>query len=257
VPDDPTPQTWHHGLVAEWWASMNVDAPEVELYRPYLARGAPVLDAGCGTGRLLVPLLREGFDVDGCDVSVDMIARCRERARGEGFDPTLWVAPLHALDAPRRYAAIVVCGAFGLGSTRAQDERAINVLFETLEEGGALVLDNEVPYSSVRRWSWWAERPELPRPWSSEPDRGRSADGGELSLWSRTVDVDPLDQSLRLELRIEKSRDGVVVAREQHDLTMRMWFRDELVMAMRHAGFRSIDVVPGAEERILAYVARK
>jgi hypothetical protein len=28
------------------------------------------------------------------------------------------------------------------------------------------------------------------------------------------------------------------------------------VMAMRHAGFRSVDVSPGVEERILVYVAK-
>jgi hypothetical protein len=186
-----------------------------------------------------------------------MIGRCQERARVEGLEPTLWVAPLHLLGAPRRYATIVVCGAFGLGSTRAQDEQAIGALYDTLEPGGTLVLDNEVPYSHAGRWSWWAERPELPRPWSSEPDRGTAGDGSELALWSRTLDVNPLDQSLRLEIRAEQSMNGVVVAREEHELTMRMWFRDELVMAMRHAGFRSVDVSPGVEERILVYVAKR
>ena len=32
------PQTWHHGLIADWWANFNLDAPEVELYAPYLRR---------------------------------------------------------------------------------------------------------------------------------------------------------------------------------------------------------------------------
>ena len=30
------PQTWHHGLIADWWANFNLDAPEVDLYLPYL-----------------------------------------------------------------------------------------------------------------------------------------------------------------------------------------------------------------------------
>jgi SAM-dependent methyltransferase len=252
-----TPQTWHHGLVADWWASMNVDAPEIEAYRGYINHDGPMLDAGCGAGRLLVPWLRHGFDVDGCDASADMIDRCRERAHAEGFQARLWVAPLHVLGAQRRYATIVVCGAFGLGSTRAQDEQAIRMLYEGLEPGGVLVLDNEVPYSHALRWSWWAERPELPQPWSSEPQRGTAADGSELALWSRVLDLDPLDQSLRLEIRAEKSSNGAVVAREEHELTMRMWFRDELVMAMGHAGFRSVDVAPGVDEGILVYFARK
>jgi hypothetical protein len=143
------------------------------------------------------------------------------------------------------------------GSTRAQDEPAIGVLYDALEPGGTLLLDNEVPYSHARRWGWWAERPGAAPAMPSEPDRGTAADGSELSLWSGTVNVDPLDQSLRLEIRAEKSSNGAVVAREEDELTMRMWFRDELVMAMRHAGFRSVDVSPGVEERILVYVARR
>ena len=256
-PTAMTAHTWHHGLVADWWASMNVDAPEAEAYRRYIDPDRPVLDAGCGAGRLLVPWLREGLDVDGCDASGDMIERCRDRARAEGLEPRLWVAPLHLLGAPRRYGTIVVCGTFGLGTTRAEDEQAICALYDALEAGGALVLDNEVPYASPGRWGWWAERPELPRPWPSEPDCGTTADGSELMLWSRAVDVDPLDQSFRLEIRAEKSRDGVTLAREQHELTMRMWFRDELVMAMRNAGFGSVDVTPGVDEGTLVFVARR
>jgi SAM-dependent methyltransferase len=251
-------QTWHHGLIAEWWATMNVDAPEAEAYRAYLVDGSrPILDAGCGAGRLLVPWLRDGLDVDGCDASADMVERCRDRAHAAGFEPTLWAAPLHDLRAPRRYGAVVVCGVFGLGSTRAQDEQALVALHDALEPGGTLVLDNEVPYSSATRWRWWAERPELPRPWSSEPDRGTAVDGSELALWTRTLDVDPLDQSVRLRIRAEKSVDGAVVAREEHELSMRMWFRDELVLGLRYAGFRDVRVVPGVDEDILVYLARR
>ena len=66
--------TWHHGLVARWWAEFNHGGPEVEYFRPFVAAGQPALDAGCGTGRLLLPWLGDGLDVDGCDVSADMLA---------------------------------------------------------------------------------------------------------------------------------------------------------------------------------------
>ena len=137
-------RTWHHGLIAEWWAHFNTDGPEIEEYGRVVAEGQPALDAGCGAGRLLVPWLRSGYDVDGCDVSEDMLDRCRERARGEGFEPTLWAAPLHELRAPRRYRTIVCCGTFGLGSTREQDEAALRLLRDALEPGGTLILDHEV-----------------------------------------------------------------------------------------------------------------
>ena len=44
-------------------------------------RGGPILDLGCGTGRLLIPLVRDGFDVVGADLSEAMLRRAREKCR--------------------------------------------------------------------------------------------------------------------------------------------------------------------------------
>ena len=50
-----------------------------------LAREAdgPVLELGCGSGRLLLPLARAGFNVTGVDNSPVMLARARERIAAE------------------------------------------------------------------------------------------------------------------------------------------------------------------------------
>ena len=73
------PQTWHHGIVARWWAEFNIGGPEIPYFQKFIeANGQPALDLACGTGRLLVPYLRAGLDVDGCDISSDMLALCRE-----------------------------------------------------------------------------------------------------------------------------------------------------------------------------------
>jgi SAM-dependent methyltransferase len=98
MPD--TPKTWHYGLVARWWAEFNEDGPEIAYFQKYVERGQPALDVACGTGRLLIPYLRAGLDVDGCDVSRDMIALCREKAEREGLSPTLFVQAMHELKPP-------------------------------------------------------------------------------------------------------------------------------------------------------------
>jgi SAM-dependent methyltransferase len=228
--------SWHNGLVAEWWALFNLDAPEVELYRPFLRD--PVLDAGCGAGRLLVPWLAEGRDVDGCDVSPDMVAHCRRRAPGA----TVWVSALHELEPARRYATVVACGVFGLGTTRAEDEEALRRLHDALLPGGTLILDNE-----EREWAWRV------RDWSPEPDRRTAPDGVEYRLWSRVIEVDDDDRCVRMALRAETS-DG---RQEEHELTMRWWVREELLPALERVGFRSVEVRPGVEERIAVYICRR
>ncbi len=109
-------QTWHYGLVARWWAEFNVDGPEIEFFRPFVEAGQPALDAACGTGRLLIPYLRGGLDVDGSDISPDMLALARERAIREDLPPpSLYAQAMHELDLPRCYRTILVCGGFGLG----------------------------------------------------------------------------------------------------------------------------------------------
>ncbi len=113
--DDPG--TWHFGLIARWWAEFNVpEAAEVAYYGAAIRRyGQPALDLGCGTGRILLPLLAEGLDVDGVDISPDMVAYAASRAQAGGHAPHLVAQALHELDLPRRYRTIYVCGVFGLG----------------------------------------------------------------------------------------------------------------------------------------------
>ena len=258
------PQTWHYGLIAEWWAEFNTDGPEIDYFGRFVERGQPALDAGCGTGRLLLPWLRAGLDVDGCDVSSDMIALARERASREGFEPTLFVQPLHELAPPRRYRTVVVCGVFGLGSTRREDEQALARLHESLEPGGMLLLDNQAPYSYGKRWSQWTAegRRSLPEPWPPPGERRRGSDGSEYALRARAVELDPLDQTLLLEMRAAKWRDDGLVAEEEHAITIRMYFRDELLLMLERVGFRDVEVrggyadeEPTAEHEFLVFHA--
>jgi SAM-dependent methyltransferase len=45
--------------------------------------GGPLLEIGCGSGRLLLPLARAGYDVMGVDVSPEMLARAEARLAAE------------------------------------------------------------------------------------------------------------------------------------------------------------------------------
>ena len=242
--------TWHYGLVADWWAEFNTAGPELDYFGSFVERGQPALDAGCGSGRLLLPWLRAGYDVDGCDVSADMVARCRDLADREGLGPNLWVQALHDLAPPRRYATIVVCGVFGLGSNREQDKLALQRLYECLEPGGTLLLDNQVPYALSRRWPSWtsAGRARLPEPWPPPDERAQAADGSERGLRVRAISLDPLDQTLVMEIRADKWVDGANVASEIHTLSMRMYFHAELLLLLEAAGF-AVTAVHGDHTR--------
>ena len=240
-------QTWHHGLVARWWAEFNLDGPEIAYFQKFIEDdGQPALDLACGTGRLLVPYLRAGLDVDGCDLSADMLALCRERAEREGLSPNLYAQAMHELDLPRKYKTIVVCGGFGLGGNREQGVESLRRIYEHLEPGGLLLLDNEVPYADNGLWRYWLEeeRTHCPKPWRER----RTATGGKAPTERNTcsqlrvVELDPLAQCVTIEMRADMWRARRALGAEEHVLRCRCTSRTSSSSLLELAGFRRHDL---------------
>ena len=206
------PQIWHYGLIARSWAEFNEPEPgELAFYQGVIERdGQPALDLGCGTGRLLLPLLRAGLDVDGCDISPDMLAYCRRLAARAGLEPRLYQQAMHELDLPRPYRTIFICDSFGLGGQRQHDAEALRRCHRHLAPGGVLAFSLELPYSNAGNWSNWLpeERRHNPRPWPATGERRRMADGDELEERVRLVDLDPLEQQTTIQMRAALWRDG-------------------------------------------------
>jgi SAM-dependent methyltransferase len=261
----PEPQTWHYGLVARWWAEFKLDGPEIEFLRSYVEAGQPALDVACGTGRVLIPLLGAGLDVDGSDLSPDMLALCRERAEREGLAPNLYAQASHELDLPRTYGTIYMCGSFGIGGNRDHDREALRRLYDHLEPGGVLILDHEVAYSDAQGWGYWTKegRQALPGEWDERGWRPGS-DGAEYRLRMRTVDVDPLAQRLTMEMQASIRRGHEVVEDETLVLAMTLYTANHIELMLRVAGFEDIelradwtDAEPTRDTSTLVFLARK
>ncbi len=86
------------------------ERPDVPFYVEEAVRaGGPVLELGCGTGRVLLPTARAGVAVAGLDGAPAMLARCREKLAAEPADVRGRVS-LHAGDV-RDFALGAAAGA--------------------------------------------------------------------------------------------------------------------------------------------------
>jgi SAM-dependent methyltransferase len=263
MPD--APQTWHYGLVARYWAEKRLDAAEAEFLKRFIDGAQPALDVGCGTGRVLIPLLHEGFDVDGVDISPDMLAHARERAEREGFSPDLYTQAMHELDLPRRYRTIYSCGSLGIGGTRQQDRQTLARICDHLEPGGVLIFDHEMPYGDPDGWSYWTAdgRAKLPEEFDEGGWTGTD-EGDEYRLRSRVVEFDPLEQRITMEMQGSMRRGDELVVEETRRIVVTSYTAAHLELLLETAGFGDIrmlenwtDETATADTMNITFVARK
>lgn len=205
-----------------------------------------------------MPLLAEGLDVDGSDVSADMIGEAKAQAVKNGFKPRLTVQPMHELDLERNYRTIYMCGSFGIGGRRDHDREALRRAYRHLEPGGGLVIANhELPYAGrdEKGWARWlpGQRDGIPREWPTVGDRRTTSDGDEI-----------LDQHQTLEIRARLWRRGHILKEEAYCLKLSLYFAQEIVLLLDQAGFRDLAVEAGytgrpatADDGTVAFVARK
>jgi SAM-dependent methyltransferase len=230
------------------------------------ASGEPVLDLGCGTGRLLVPLLRDGVDVDGTDISADMLGYARTAADQLGRSALLVAQANHDLDLPRRYRTVIACGSVGIGGRRDHDLETMRRVHRHLLPGGTFVMDQQLAYDrSPEGWRHWlpGER-VVPRAWPEGAERVRLRDGDELELVTRLVALDRLEARQTLEIRARRFRDGILLDKELGTLDENLYLVPELRLMLETAGFDDIRVEgpytgapAGADDRTVVLVARR
>lgn len=236
---------WHYGLMAERWAEFINEAREVPYFLGKIEQyGQPVLDLACGAGRVLLPLLEKGIDIDGCDISKDMLMFCRQKAKQAGFNPNLYQYSMHTLDLPRKYKLIYICGSFGLSGSRENDLETLKRCHSHLEDGGALLVNIQADYTDPDWWNMWLseKRRSLPESWPEKGTGRIAADGSEHFGQFRLISLDPLEQSYVREVRLEKWVNGKLDKTEEYTLRGNIYFKHELLLMLKVAGFRDITV---------------
>jgi 2-polyprenyl-3-methyl-5-hydroxy-6-metoxy-1,4-benzoquinol methylase len=74
-----------------------------------LPAGSRVLDAGCGYGRIALPLARAGYAVTGIDLAANLIDAARRTADAEGLTVELTVGSMTGLPYPTESFDAAIC----------------------------------------------------------------------------------------------------------------------------------------------------
>jgi len=110
----------------------------------------PILELGCGNGRLLIPILRDGADIEGLDVSRPMIEALKERLRIEGLKTQLHEQSMESFHTARSYQLIFIAvTTFHILDTEKAQVACLKRCREHLASGGRVVLDLDLRVEDV------------------------------------------------------------------------------------------------------------
>jgi SAM-dependent methyltransferase len=150
---DDTPISLGAALARFYDFDLMEDPGDLDLYLALAARtGGPVLELGCGTGRIAVPLAAAGHDVTAVDIDPAMLERARRRADAAGAAAQgrleFVEADLLGLELPTagtfRLALIALNSLFLLAS-RSSQRQAFATMATHLAPGGLAVADIWLP----------------------------------------------------------------------------------------------------------------
>ena len=233
-----SPSYEYYGMMAEFWDLFRGDTSTwddrfffLDVVKKY---GTPVLDVGCGTGRILLDFMQQGFDIDGVDNSPDMLAKLHQKAEKLNLVPTAYQQEMHQLDLPRKYQTILVpSSSFQLLLDSSLPPIAMHCFYEYLLPGGVLAM----PFMTL-----WKQGGPLEGEFIREVVRPE--DGATIRRW-QYFRFDP-DTSLEHTVdRYEIVWDGKVIATEEHRQSpaTRSYIQDQAGELYQKAGFKDIQVL--------------
>ena len=231
------PSYEYYGMMAEFWDLFRGDTSTwddrffyLDVVKKY---GTPALDVGCGTGRILLDFMQQGFDIDGVDNSPDMLGRLNQKAEKLNLHPTIFQQEMTELSLPRKYQTILVpSSSFQLLLDAPLPPIAMNRFYEHLLPGGVLAM----PFMTL-----W--KPGNPLESEFTREATRPDDGATVRRWQYSR-FDP-DTDLEHTIdRYEIVRDGKVTASEEHHQSpaTRSYTQRQAIVLYQEAGFQDIQV---------------
>jgi len=232
----------YRGLLARSWDFQRGDPSaftDRQLHQEVIERsGEPILDVGCGTGRLLLEYRAEGLDIEGVDNSPEMLSICRQKAIEQSLQVTLYNQPMESLNLPRMYRTIMVPSySFQLVTDPVAAINTLDGFFEHLLPGGTLYLSIwHTVGDGTGQWGDW---------WLVFEGDGFEGEKG-IKRWERSM-FDPSTQLRHTESRYELVENGEVVFTEMHRRSpeLRSYSLSQITEMLEQSGFSGIQAVSG------------
>ncbi|HEX6942215.1 MAG TPA: class I SAM-dependent methyltransferase [Gemmatimonadaceae bacterium] len=237
---------------------------DVEFYvDEALAANGPVLELGCGTGRVLIPIARAGVTIHGLDGSPTMLARCMEKLEAEPANVRSRVAlhqgDMRSFKLQKQFSLITIPFRPFQHLLMVEDQLdCLRCIHSHLVDDGRMILDLFNPSLDML----------VNRPLGVEMIEGppfEMPDGRSVTRSFKVSNPDRFEQINDIEMIYNVTHKDGRTERQVHAFRMRYFFRYEAEHLLARAGFAVEQLYAGYDRSAygstypgeLIFIARK
>lgn len=212
------------------------DESHLEFWAHHSSKSTgPILELGCGGGKILIPLLEKGFDIAGVDTSDAMLSRCREKCRKKNLQCALYNQPMQNLNVPEKFGLVLGdAGLLSLFVTDADITATLESVKRHLMPNGSFICSFEQANEKAQEWC------------SGERDGVsgwfKGVNGAIYAHRELHKKCPAGSNTWEYLLIIEKFVDGNLVKTEANHRVGRFFTVDEVCAFFESVGFKDINV---------------
>lgn len=169
------PDTFY-GAMSELYDTTINETDDIPFYlalaQQHCGTGGRILDIGCGTGRILLQLMRNGYETDGLDISAQMLSMTKAKLQAADLETDLYQGDMRAMDSlglTAKYKLVIIPYCSMIYMLDDNDRLAVfRGVYNLLDRGGTFAFDFDAGQNEIG----------ISRPWISlqtiDKDQGRA-----------------------------------------------------------------------------------
>lgn len=203
---------------------------DLKFYSEILSDKSNCLELGSGTGRLTIPLKKSGINIEGLDISLDMLRAAQAHAKNTEIDLAVHHADARNFDLSKKFDAIIF-PANGFLHLQTYDDLSMffSSIKNNLDDDGLLVLDI---FNPDFRFLNVAEKEAFEI--AQIIYRGEKLKIFEKSIFDRASQVNRISWYY-------KNFEGQTVF--QNEFSQRIYFHQEMLLIIKNFGFKIVNIL--------------
>lgn len=202
------------------------EGEELAFYLSHVTEGMKVLEPMCGNGRMLIPFMQRGIDIEGFDISDEMLKVCVVKGNERGMEPRVFHQDMRHFNRQDTYDLIMI--PFGSFSLLPEEivPLCLRNLKESLRQGGRLLITAIIQQEADDCPEW--------------KETNRLQDGKNTIIEYKRMTYDKDSRVLNSKLKYHLIHEGEVIKEELMDFPMRMYGVEECKELLHKSGFVNV-----------------